>query len=179
MQLYTLGFIKQGSRVLMLNREKAPWMGCWNGVGGKVEQDEKPWEAMLREIKEETDIDSKHVSVDYKGLLTWSNEQSNQISGALYLYLLELSEDYRYDHTPVRTDEGILDWKAISWIMHSKNIGVASNISRCLDKVLYDQRCYHHHSTFSEDLLVDHMSKLMHNQTLEELDVIKVIHQGK
>jgi ADP-ribose pyrophosphatase YjhB (NUDIX family) len=99
----------------MLNRENAPWMGCWNGIGGKVEPSEHPREAMLREMNEETDIDSKLISVDYKGLMTWSN----------------------------------------------------------------DQRCYYHHSTFSEDLLVDHMSMLMHNQSSEELDVIKVKHQGK
>lgn len=37
MYQYTLCFIERGDAILLLNRQKAPWMGCWNGVGGKIE----------------------------------------------------------------------------------------------------------------------------------------------
>ena len=38
--LYTLGFIrcKDNNKILLLNRNKSPWMGLYNGVGGKYNQ---------------------------------------------------------------------------------------------------------------------------------------------
>lgn len=47
---YNICFIKQGDRILLLNREKPSWMGCWNGVGGKLEPEESPTQSMIREI---------------------------------------------------------------------------------------------------------------------------------
>lgn len=32
---YTVCFVKKNNEILMLNREKAPIMGVWNGVGAK------------------------------------------------------------------------------------------------------------------------------------------------
>ena len=40
MYKYTLGFIIKNNEVLLLNRNKSPWMGAWNGVGGKIETGE-------------------------------------------------------------------------------------------------------------------------------------------
>ncbi|USK57773.1 NUDIX domain-containing protein (plasmid) [Cytobacillus solani] len=40
----------------MLNREKPPIMGVWNGVGGKIEKGETSDEGALREVFEETGI---------------------------------------------------------------------------------------------------------------------------
>jgi ADP-ribose pyrophosphatase YjhB (NUDIX family) len=34
---YNVCFLKSDDRILMLNREKPPIMGVWNGVGGKIE----------------------------------------------------------------------------------------------------------------------------------------------
>lgn len=39
---YNVCFLKSEDRILMLNREKAPIMGVWNGVGGKNEVGENP-----------------------------------------------------------------------------------------------------------------------------------------
>ena len=40
--LYTLGFIrcKDNNKILLLNRNKSPWMGLYNGVGGKLQSGE-------------------------------------------------------------------------------------------------------------------------------------------
>jgi 8-oxo-dGTP diphosphatase len=40
----------------MLNREKSPLLGLWNGVGGKIEQGETAKVSVLREIEEETEL---------------------------------------------------------------------------------------------------------------------------
>jgi 8-oxo-dGTP diphosphatase len=50
-----------------MNREFPPWMGCWNGIGGKLEPDESPLESMKREIIEETNITDCELT--FKGLV--------------------------------------------------------------------------------------------------------------
>src|SRR5690606_27143527 len=100
---------------------------------------------MLREIYEETSIDPPILT--FKGFITWSNEQGRDFGG-LVLYLAELPMDYEY-HAPIKTDEGILDWKEMKWILQTDNIGVASNIPGCLESLLYDDKCYNYHSVFS------------------------------
>lgn len=52
----TLCFIRKDDEILMLNREKAPLQGLWNGVGGKMEENETPMACILREIEEETGL---------------------------------------------------------------------------------------------------------------------------
>ena len=46
---YTLCFIKRDNEFLMLNRIKAPNMGLWNGVGGKLELNEDKFQGIKRE----------------------------------------------------------------------------------------------------------------------------------
>jgi len=154
---YTLCLIRQGSKILLLNKNFPTWMGCWNGIGGKIEKDETPRLSMLREIFEEAEIDSPKII--FKGLITWTTVEGSDFGG-LYLYLADLPENYTYP-TPVETDEGLLDWKEIDWILHPENMGVASNIPSCLDKLLYDASCYNHHSFFSDDKMIKQISTLI------------------
>ncbi|TNJ68116.1 8-oxo-dGTP diphosphatase [Paenibacillus hemerocallicola] len=151
---YTLCLIRQGSKILLLNREHPAWMGCWNGIGGKIEKEEQPRSSMLREIQEETQIESPELS--FKGLITWTTVEGAGFGG-LYLYAAEIPDEYEYV-TPIKTEEGILDWKEISWIMHPDNQGVASNVPSCLEKVLYESSCYNHHSIFSDKIMVTQIS---------------------
>lgn len=147
---YTLCLLRQGSRILLLNRERPTWMGCWNGIGGKIEPVEQPRASMLREIYEETGIASPTLS--FKGLITWTTVEGEGFGG-LFLYLGEIPEQASYP-TPVKTEEGILDWKEIDWILHPSNQGVASNVPGCLQKMLADPCCYNHHSFFSGNTMV-------------------------
>lgn len=161
---YTLCLIKQGTRILLLNREFPTWMGCWNGIGGKIEANEQPRSSMLREIMEETQIESPDLS--FKGLITWTTVEGTGFGG-MYLYLAEIPEDYSYP-TPIKMDEGILDWKEINWIIHPENLGVASNLPGCLEKVLNDQRCYNHHSIFSTERMVKQVSSRIDSHIEED-----------
>ena len=58
MKHYVIGFVFNNSknRVLLIRKEKPEWMrGRWNGIGGKVEEDDQnPLSAMYRESNEET-----------------------------------------------------------------------------------------------------------------------------
>lgn len=58
MKHYVMGFIfnKAKDKVLLIEKKRPKWQaGHWNGMGGKIEQDdENPLAAMQREIFEET-----------------------------------------------------------------------------------------------------------------------------
>ncbi len=133
--LYTLAFIKQNNKILMINRVKQPWMGMWNGVGGKRHINESPLECIVREIYEETNIKVTMDQVIDKGIVTWNDEFKAFASG-LHLFLVELPSDYVYE-TPVVTLEGILDWKDITWVNNMDNLGVSYNIPYFIDNVLF------------------------------------------
>ncbi|TGB04920.1 NUDIX hydrolase [Halobacillus salinus] len=131
---YTVCFIKRKNRILMLNREKAPIMGVWNGVGGKVEKDESPDEGALREVFEETGI--RVETYFSKGTVRWENNNGEQ--DGIYVYLFEIDEDLKYE-IPLKTREGILDWKSIDWILNPQNLGIAEMVAQYLPVLLSEK----------------------------------------
>lgn len=151
MYRYTLGFIRRNDEVLLINRHKSPWKGCWNGLGGKVEPNETPLASILREIREETGVSFGQESVSDKGTLTWNSFDA--MGKGLHLFVIEVSKDFEYK-TPLQTDEGILDWKKITWATDHENYGVAHNIPYFLPTVLFDSCRYHFHCTFEGRHLV-------------------------
>lgn len=57
MKFYVLGFVFNSTKdeVLLIQKESPAWQkGKWNGIGGKIEEDESPSQAMERECLEET-----------------------------------------------------------------------------------------------------------------------------
>jgi 8-oxo-dGTP diphosphatase len=149
---YTICFIKRGNEILMLNRESSSWMGMWNGVGGKLKKHETPLQSILREVKEETGISL--TDVEYKGNVTW--EVNASYSGGMYAYLAELSTTYEYP-TPIKMEEGILDWKNIDWLLHPENLGVA-NLKCFLPIMLNDSYTYNHRFIYEGNEVKDFQS---------------------
>jgi 8-oxo-dGTP diphosphatase len=124
-------------------------MGMWNGVGGTIEANETPLQCVLREIKEETDLDITDV-VD-KGCVTFwfRNEEGVGVpfSGGMQLYSAELPGFFYYP-IPKGTSEGVLDFKEISWVLDPQNGGVVSNIKHYLPVLMssekrHEFRCFY------------------------------------
>lgn len=164
---YTICFIQRGDELLLLNREKPAWMGCWNGIGGKIEQGETPRQSMLREIEEETGITG--FVLRFKGVITWRSEEGANYGG-MYTYVAEVPEGYAYT-TPVRTAEGILDWKGIGWIMHPDNDGIATNIPLFLKQLLEDNGCCEYGTVYRGDDIISHFTQPIHPGIEYEGDV--------
>ncbi|MGN1298428.1 MAG: NUDIX hydrolase [Candidatus Scatovivens sp.] len=60
-----LVYNKEENKILMCKREKEPYKGKLNLVGGKVEQNENELLAAYRELQEETGITSNDVKLTY------------------------------------------------------------------------------------------------------------------
>ena len=56
---------KEEDKILMCKREKEPYKGKFNLVGGKVEQDEDELHAEYRELREETGITNKDITLTH------------------------------------------------------------------------------------------------------------------
>ncbi|WP_308634202.1 NUDIX hydrolase [Paenibacillus silvisoli] len=140
MYKYTICFIEQNGRLLMLNRNKPPAMGLWNGVGGKLEDGETPLQCAEREVFEETGLQA--AGFRFRGIVSWCVDGADV--GGMYVFHVKLPDQVAFA-TPVCMDEGILDWKERSWVLAAKNYGVGVIIPRYLNAVLSDDEpCYEH-----------------------------------
>ncbi|GAB2568539.1 NUDIX hydrolase [Gracilibacillus alcaliphilus] len=146
----TLCFVKRNNELLMLNREYAPMQGLWNGVGGKMTDGESPLECIVREIEEETGITVPHEAMLDKGVITWVID--NHLTGGLYVFQVNLDKEYTYT-TPRATNEGILDWKKLPWLLTEDNFGVGEMLPHYLPILLGDNNRYHHHCTIEKSTL--------------------------
>lgn len=53
---FSVGFLftQDGANVVLINKKRPEWQaGMWNGIGGKIEEGESPYDAMVREFREE------------------------------------------------------------------------------------------------------------------------------
>ncbi|WP_169864958.1 NUDIX hydrolase [Sutcliffiella halmapala] len=132
---YTICFITKGDSILLLFRNKAPNKGKWNGVGGKIELNEIPYEAILREAWEETGLIIKDLS--FRGIVTWNKK------GGMYVYTGSDTEG-----SLLEGPEGKLEWKPLEWIKTSSE--VVSNMPYFLPYILTEGKPKEHAFFYSE-----------------------------
>ncbi len=60
-----LVYNKNRDKILMCKREKEPYKGKLNLVGGKVQENEDELEAVYRELQEETGINNKDIKLTH------------------------------------------------------------------------------------------------------------------
>lgn len=156
MYKYTLGFLIKDNQILMLNRNRSPWMGSWNGLGGKIEGNETPRACIHRETLEETGLDLDISKFIFKGNVTW--DDFDAMGHGLYIYIYYLDTNIQIS-TPLKVEEGILDFKDISWISSFDNEGVAKNIPYFLPSVLTDDINYNYYCRFKDKRLIEVIKK--------------------
>lgn len=55
---YVVGIVYNKENVLLISKKRPAWQaGMLNGIGGKIEPGENPLQAMIRECKEECNLD--------------------------------------------------------------------------------------------------------------------------
>ena len=83
-----LVYNKQEDKILMCKREKEPYKGKFNLVGGKVEQGENELHAAYRELEEETGITKSDIKLTH--LMNFQYEMSDI---ELELYVGKLNKE--------------------------------------------------------------------------------------
>ena len=83
-----LVYDKEESNILMCKREKEPYKGKFNLVGGKLEKDEDELHAAYRELQEETGINKNDII-----LTNIMNFQYKMLDMELEVYVGKLNKD--------------------------------------------------------------------------------------
>lgn len=78
----------------------------------------------------------------------------------MYVFFTDLPDGVHID-TPVSTDEGILEWKSIDWILDGDNRGVVSNLQRYLPRVLKEENNLEHTFTYDNRNIIDYTTTLL------------------
>lgn len=106
---YVAGLLFCQDYVALVQKTRPDWQaGRWNGIGGHVENDEAPIQAMRREFQEEAGVtiqDWKHFAELY-GKAKWSGESEWRVS-----WYTALTNDF--DCIKTITDE-FVGWHRVS-----------------------------------------------------------------
>lgn len=151
MAIVTLCFVKKGEQILMINRNKPPFMGMWNALGGHVEQNEEPAACAIREIYEESGIIVNKVEL--YSVSTWNYDDDE-----IYVYLSELDNNFDLTTYPKKIDEGIVDFKDIDWIINPKNYGTIDDLCLFL-KDIKNSKKHNYHLIYDDSKLIDYIIK--------------------
>lgn len=146
----TLALIRQKDQVLLLNRFKKPYMGLWNGFGGKIEVGETPEVGIKREIFEETGIDSKAYILKATGVIDWFVD--GQYQNKIYLFTADLSAEYVL-FVPKNSREGLLNLWPLAWVQDPENYGIIADLKAALPYMIA-AKPYHFKTNFEADRLV-------------------------
>lgn len=88
--------------------------GKWNGLGGKLELDESPWECARRELKEESGIDLPESAFHALGTLQFPNFKAHRSEDWLCFVFEARSEMWAADMKLGHCEEGELAWISAS-----------------------------------------------------------------
>ena len=88
---------------LLIERRKAPNLGCWSPIGGKLDMStgESPYECARREVEEEISLQLSDQDLNCFGYIS---EKSYEGSGHWLMFLFQCRK--RIEQVPAAIDEG-------------------------------------------------------------------------
>ena len=99
----SIALINNENEILLSKRPKKKHLsGFWEFPGGKVEEGETPEKALIREVKEELDIDINNKCI---APLSFSEFDYNNFQLLLLLYICR-----RWDGEPMSMENNKLEW---------------------------------------------------------------------
>lgn len=123
-------FTKDYKKVLMVKRKNPPYQECWNGIGGKIEENETEVQAAIRECYEETGIQLGNPKL----FITYIYPETNKMNKGTNLSVL-----YDFvEEVPVNAnEEGAYEWKDILFAsdFNNKELAGFANISQFVKEI--------------------------------------------
>ena len=107
MAIVTLCFVKKEDKILMINRNKPPFMGMWNALGGHLEEGETLEECAIRETEEET-LRSNHLLFNQEiSIITYTTPDGENVENHMYISI---------DDGPTEKNIPLCDRETFKWI---------------------------------------------------------------
>ncbi len=109
----TLIYLFCENKILMIHRVKKNkdiHEGKWNGIGGKMELNEAPFEGAIREIEEETGIKVTAEDLKSLGVLTFPSFKAEQEQDWICFIFRANLKGKIADYPLIESDEGHLHW---------------------------------------------------------------------
>lgn len=122
---YTVVLVATPAGYLVINRRKPPYIGLWNGLGGKIEPGETPVAGAIREVQEESGV--RLAEVQDCGLVHWYVD--GKLRGDLYLFSGTAATEGDW---PQATREGILAAMPDAWLTDPANLGLVPDLAAML-----------------------------------------------
>ena len=135
----------------MINRNKPPFMGMWNAVGGHLEDGETPIQCAIREIYEEGNI--KVDNAELISISTWNYDDDE-----IYVYVSHLPNNYDISKYPIKINEGIIDFKEIDWVLNMKNYGIIEDLRVFLNDIKNNEK-HNYHLVYDNSKLIEFIKK--------------------
>lgn len=148
MKKYTLVSLMTPLGVVAINRQKTPFRGMWNLIGGKVEPGETNLAGAARETYEETGVRLPEYRFTDLGVLDWYID--DELVGLIYLYSAKIGDELGLPRT---TREGILASLDPAWLSASDNMGAVPDARAVLPEMMSGRTGLHLVARYTGDEL--------------------------
>ena len=88
--LFTLCFPVKEDKILLALKMKKIGQGCWNGYGGRIDDEETPEQSMIRELEEEAKVKAFPNALEKVAIIDFKNTKTdgNVFVCRVHVYLL-------------------------------------------------------------------------------------------
>jgi 8-oxo-dGTP diphosphatase len=122
---YTVVLVHTPAGVVLINRKKVPYIGLWNGLGGKFEAGESALDCAQREVFEESGLTIRAPKVC--GIVHWYVD--DQLRGDLHL-VKACADDLNPQAQMTR--EGVITAWPETWLHDPENLGLVPDLAAML-----------------------------------------------
>ncbi|WP_350062602.1 NUDIX domain-containing protein [Parvibaculum sp.] len=135
---YTLiACVNQYDELLMVQRTKAPFEGCWNFIGGKIEAGESPSSAAIRELNEEAGrATTLRRRVQFRGIALWPIAGMQFHYLGMYLFLYRCKTNEAETRQLAMLDEGVTAWLHLDLLRDGSSLKLVPNFDLLLPYLL-------------------------------------------
>ncbi len=115
MKITTLAYLFRGDKMLLGMKRRSFGVGKWNGYGGKLEEDESPLDAVIREVREECSVIANKDECTELGYIDFFFDDKEEWNQRVIVYRID-----KFLGEPVETEEMIPAWFEVSKLPYEK-----------------------------------------------------------
>jgi|SRR6185436_9873144 len=105
MKILTLGLLIKDGKLLLAMKKRGFGTGKWNGYGGKLKDGESVEDALIREIKEEGNVDVKKENLIPIGYIDFYFNDKEEFNQSVQIFKIET-----WEGEPQETEEMKPEW---------------------------------------------------------------------